>query len=73
MVTRPLIILLALAAAVYRITTGALVEATGLIFMALGLTFLQMASKRPALKNAAIACFVATATIIGFVIYRNAQ
>ncbi len=73
MFSRPLIILLALAAAVYRITTGALVEASGLILMALGLTFLQMAPKRPALKNAAIACFLATAVVIGFVIYRNAQ
>ncbi|MDA1305781.1 MAG: hypothetical protein O2917_00790 [Acidobacteria bacterium] len=73
MFSRPLIILLALVAAVYRITTGALVEASGLILMALGLTFLQMAPKRPALKNAAIACFLATAVVIGFVIYRNAQ
>ncbi len=73
MFSRSLIILLALAAAVYRITTGALVEASGLILMALGLTFLQMAPKRPALKNAAIACFIATAVVIGFVIYRNAQ
>jgi len=71
--SRPLIILLALAAAVYRITTGALVEASGLILMALGLTFLQMAPKRPAMKNAAIACFIATAVVIGFVIYRNTQ
>lgn len=73
MFSRPLIIILALAAAVYRITTGALVEASGLILIALGLTFLQMAPKRPALKKAAIACFLLTAAIIAFVVYRNAQ
>jgi hypothetical protein len=72
-VSRPLIIILALAAAVYRITTGALLEASGLIAMALGLTFLQTAPKRPALKYAAIACFTITAGIIVYVIYRNAQ
>lgn len=73
MISRPLIILLALAAAVYRITTGALIEATGLIAMALGLTFLQMAKKKPGMRNAAILCFVATAGIIGYVLYRNSQ
>jgi len=71
--SRPIIILLALAAAIYRITTGALVEATGLIFIALGLTFLQMAQTRPAFKKGAIACFVATAAVIVYVLYRNAQ
>lgn len=76
MISRPLIIILALGAAGYRVTTGAYLEASGLLAMALGLTFLQMASrasKRPALKLAAIACFTFTAGIIGFVIYRSAQ
>lgn len=73
MISRPLIIILALGAAGYRLTTGAHLEAGGLISMALGLTFLQMAPKRPALKWAAIACFTLTAAVIGLVILRNAQ
>jgi hypothetical protein len=72
-VSRPLIIILALGAAGYRVTTGAYLEAGGLVSMALGLTFLQMAPRRPAFKSAAIACFTITAAVIGYVIYRNAQ
>jgi len=72
-ISRPLIIILALGATGYRVTTGAYVEAGGLLSMALGLTFLHMAPTRPALKSAAIACFTITAAVIGYVIYRNAQ
>ncbi len=73
MISRPLIIILALGAAGYRVTTGAYLEAGGLVAMALGLTFLHMAKTRSELKSAAIACFTATAGIIAYVIYRNAQ
>ncbi len=73
MISRPLIIILALGAAGYRVTTGAYIEAAGLVSMALGLTFLHMAATRPALKKAAIGCFVATAGVIAYVLYRNAQ
>jgi hypothetical protein len=72
-ISRPLLIILALGAAGYRVTTGAYVEAAGLVSMALGLTFLHMAQTRPALKTAAIGCFVTTAGIIAYVLYRNAQ
>lgn len=41
--------------------------------MALGLTFLQMAQKKPAFKSAAIACFTITAGVIAYVLYRNSQ
>lgn len=73
MISRTLIIILALGAAVYRATTGALLEASGLLAMAAGLVCLQMAAKRPALKSAAIVCFTITAGVIGYVLYRNAQ
>lgn len=72
-ISRPLIIILALAAAGYRVTTGAYLEAGGLVSMALGLTFLQMAQKKPAWKPAAIVCFTVTAGVIAYVLYRNAQ
>jgi ABC-type glucose/galactose transport system permease subunit len=72
-ISRPLIIILALGAAGYRVTTGAYLEAGGLVSMALGLTFLQMAQKKPAFKSAAIACFTITACVIGYVLYRNSQ
>jgi ABC-type glucose/galactose transport system permease subunit len=72
-ISRPLIIILALGAAGYRVTTGAYLEAGGLVSMALGLTFLQMAQKKPAFKTAAIACFTITACVIGYVLYRNSQ
>jgi hypothetical protein len=72
-ISRPLIIILALGAAGYRVTTGAYLEAGGLVAMALGLTFLQMAQKKPAFKSAAIACFTITAGVIAYVLYRNAQ
>ncbi len=73
MISRPLIIILALGAAGYRVTTGAYLEAGGLVAMALGLTFLHMAQKKPAFKSAAIACFAITAGVIGYVLYRNSQ
>ena len=41
--------------------------------MALGLTFLHMAKTKPALKTAAVGCFVVTAGVIAYVLYRNAQ
>ena len=73
MISRPLIINLALGAAGYRVTTGAHLEAGGLVSMALGLTFLHMAKTKPALKTAAVGCFVVTAGVIAYVLYRNAQ
>lgn len=72
-ISRPLIIILALGAAGYRVTTGAYLEAGGLVAMALGLTFLQMAQKKPAFKTAAITCFVITGAVIAYVLYRNSQ
>jgi uncharacterized membrane protein len=72
-ISRPLIIILALGAAGYRVTTGAYIEAAGLVSMAVGLTFLHMAQTRPRFKSAAIACFLGTAGVIAYVLYRNAQ
>jgi hypothetical protein len=72
-ISRPLIIILALGAAGYRVTTGAYIEAAGLVFMAFGLTFLHMAQTRPKLKSVAMGCFLATAGVIGYVLYRNTQ
>lgn len=73
MVSRTFVIVLALGAAAYRLTTGAVLEAGGLLSMALGLICLQAAPKKPALKSVAIACFSVTAAIIAYVLYRNSQ
>lgn len=73
MISRPLVILLALGAAVYRFSTGAVLESGGLFALALGLVFLQLAPRRPALRTAAFACFAITAGIIGYVVYLGSR
>ena len=73
MVSRVFVIILALGAAVYRFTTGAVLEAVGLLGLASGLIFLKAAEKQPALKRYAYLSFFTTAVIVGYVMYRNSR
>jgi hypothetical protein len=73
MISRTLIILLAVAAGLYRITTGAVLEGVGLLSMAAGLLALKSATRRPAMKSLAFVLFAVTGAIIGFVLWRNSQ
>ncbi|GMV20488.1 MAG: hypothetical protein AB7L71_02170 [Vicinamibacterales bacterium] len=73
MISRSLIILLAIGAGLYRITTGATLEGIGLLSMAAGLLALKGAAKRPAYKALAFLFFAVTGAIIGFVLWRNTQ
>jgi hypothetical protein len=61
LVSRYLIIALALGAAAMRIAQHAWIESTGLAALAAGLVILQMAARRPALKPLAWAAFTVTA------------
>ena len=71
MVTRVIVIILAFAAAAYRVSQGAFVEAAGLVGLGGGLLLLRVASGRTSYRNAAIGCFVITALSILVVIVRD--
>lgn len=73
MVSRVFVIVLALGAAVYRFTTGAMLEAVGLLGLAVGLIFLKAGEKQPSLKRYAYLSFLTTAVIVGYVLYRNSR
>lgn len=73
MVSRIFVIVLALGAAVYRFTTGAVLEAIGLLGLAGGLIFLRAAERQPHFRRYAYASFLLTAGIIVYVLYRNSQ
>jgi len=72
-ISRVFVIILALGAAMYRFTTGATIEAFGLLGLASGLLFLRAAEKRPQLRQYAYLSFLVTAGIIGYVLYRNSR
>ena len=71
MVTRTVVIILAFAAAAYRASQGAFVEAAGLAGLGSGLLLLRIAAGRIAYRNAAIGCFAVTAASILAVIIRD--
>ncbi len=73
LVTRYFVIVLALGAAVYRYTTGAVLEAVGLVGLAAGLLLLRMSGRQPRLKPLAYLSFLVTAAVIAFVLFRNVQ
>lgn len=73
MVSRVFVIIVALAAAVHRFTTGAVLEATGLLGLAGGLIFLKAAEKQPSLKRFAYLSFALAAVIVAYVLYRNSR
>ena len=73
MVSRVFVIILALAVAAYRFTTGAHLESLGLFGLGAGLIFLKVGETRPQLKKYAYLSFLVTALVIGAVLYRNSR
>ena len=71
MISRTLVILLAVIAASMRASQGAWVEAGGLAALAGGLLCLRAAGKRPAFKTYAWMCFAVTAMAMVIVFSRN--
>lgn len=70
MVSRYLVITLALAAAAYRASQSAWVEAGGLASLGVGLVILSLAARRPALRPLAWLAFLVTAASIAAVLLR---
>jgi len=60
-ISRYLVIALALAAAVYRASQSAWVETGGLLSLGVGLIILSLAARRPALRPLAWLAFLVTA------------
>jgi hypothetical protein len=73
MVSRVFVIILALGAAAYRFSTGAVFEAIGVAALAAGLLFLRAAERQPQFRRYADLSFSVTAGIMAYVMYRNAQ
>jgi len=71
MISRPLIILLALVAAVFRAQQQAWTEAVGLAALGAGLLILRAAETRPALRQYAYLSFFITAMSVITVFYRR--
>jgi len=69
-ISRSLVILLALIAAGMRASQGAWVETTGLAGLAAGLVCLRVAERRPAFKTYAWLCFAMTALAMVIVFVR---
>ena len=70
MISRYLVIVLAVGAAAMRVAQGAWVEAVGLGALALGLIVLQLATTRPALKPLAWVAFGVTVVSMAVVFSR---
>ena len=60
MISRYLVILLALVAAIFRAQQGEWVAAAGLAFLALGLAILKLSAQKPAIKPFAYVSFAVT-------------
>ena len=71
MISRYLVITLAFIGAGFRATQGALVEATGLASLGLGLVILKLAATRPGLKQIAWLMFLVTAVAMGMALMRR--
>jgi hypothetical protein len=63
-VSRYILIFLALGVGVYRAVQGAWLAAGGLLALAAGLIVLKIAERRPAIRPVAYVCFLATAATI---------
>ena len=70
MVSRYLVIVLALVAAIIRVQQGQWLAAAGLAFLALGLAILKLAVTKPVLKPFAYASFAITAVAMIIVVVR---
>ena len=71
MLSRYLVIALALGAAVFRATQGAWIESIGLFGLGGGLIVLKLSAARPRLRPFAYLGFLVTALAMGAVLYRN--
>jgi len=72
-ISRVIVIVLALGAAAYRFSTGAILESVGLLCLGAGLILLRAGDRRPDLRRFAYLSFLATAVIVGYVMYRNSR
>jgi len=70
-ISRFLVIALAIGASVYRYMQGAWVEGTGLGCLAAGLIILRFAPLRPRIRPLAYVAFLVTAIAMGIVLYRR--
>jgi hypothetical protein len=70
-ISRVLVIALALGASVYRYWQGAWIEGTGLACLAIGLVILRIAPSRPEIRPLAYVAFLVTALAIGVVLFRR--
>lgn len=69
--TRYVLIVLALALGVYRLSQGAWIPSTGLLTLAAGLIALKVAERRPSLRPIAYICFAgAFVTIVVVLVQR---
>lgn len=73
MISRYLVIALALGAAFMRFSQGAAIEAIGLLGLAGGLVCLKLAERRPGFKRGARLGFAITALAIGVALFRMWQ
>jgi hypothetical protein len=71
LISRYLVIVLALGVAAMRASQGAWVEASGLTGLGLGLVCLKIAESRPVFKRVAYVSFLVTALAIGTVLFRR--
>lgn len=71
MISRYLVIALAVGASVYRYSQGAWVEGTGLASLAAGLVILRLAPARPQIRPLAYVAFLVTAVAMGVVLFRR--
>ena len=71
MVSRLIVIVIALGATAYRFATGFYLDALGLLGLATGLIFLKAAESRPPLRRYAYLCFLVTAVVMGMVLYQR--
>ena len=70
MISRYLVILLAIVAAIFRAQQGEWLAASGLAFLALGLALLKLASAKPGLKPFAFVSFGVTVLVMIIVFVR---
>ena len=71
MISRYLVIVLALVAGAMRVSQGAWVEAAGLFSLGAGLAVLKLAGSRPASRPVAYVLFAVTALSIAIVLIRR--
>jgi hypothetical protein len=70
-VSRLIVIVIALGAAAYRFATGFHFEAVGLLGLGTGLIFLKAGETRPQLRRYAYLSFLVTAAVMGTVLFRG--